>query len=50
LPLCQSNFKFEYLGEFETDFENVLGHESGALVGSIDKKNPDVENLVLLSI
>jgi hypothetical protein len=35
----QSNFKFEYLGEFETKFENNLGHESGAQVGSIHEKN-----------
>jgi hypothetical protein len=35
----QSNFKFEYLGEFETEFENILGHESGAQVGSIYEKN-----------
>ncbi len=35
----QSNFKFEYLGEFETEFENVLRHESGVQVGSIHEKN-----------
>jgi hypothetical protein len=23
----QSNFEFEYLGEFETEFENILGEE-----------------------
>jgi hypothetical protein len=34
----QSNLKFEYLGEFETEFENILGHESGAQVGSIHEK------------
>ena len=32
------NFKFEYLGEFETEFENILGYESGAKVGVIDEK------------
>jgi hypothetical protein len=26
----QSNFKFEYLGEFETEFENILESETGA--------------------
>jgi hypothetical protein len=45
----QSNFKFEYLGEFETEFEIILGHESGAQVGSIHKK-PEEKNLVLLSL
>jgi hypothetical protein len=34
----QSNLKFEYLGEFETEFDNILGHESGAQVGSIHGK------------
>jgi hypothetical protein len=34
----QSNFKFEYLGEFDTEFKNILGHESGAQVGSIPEK------------
>jgi hypothetical protein len=38
MPLCQSSFEFEYLGEFETDFENILVYESGAPVGSINKK------------
>ncbi len=45
----QSNFKFEYHGEFETEFENILRHEWGAQVGSIDEKN-QVKNLVLLSL
>jgi hypothetical protein len=35
----QSNFKFEDLGEFETKFENILGHESRAQVGSIHEKH-----------
>ncbi len=34
----QSNFEFEYLGEFETEFENILGLDSGAQEGSIDEK------------
>jgi hypothetical protein len=28
----QSNFEYEYLGEYETEFKNILGHESGAQV------------------
>jgi hypothetical protein len=32
----QSNFEFEYLGEFVTEFENILGYESGAQVCSFD--------------
>ncbi len=35
----QSNFKFEYLGEFETEFENILGHESEGQVVLIREKN-----------
>jgi hypothetical protein len=35
----QSNFKFEYLGEIETEFENILGQESGGQVVSIHEKN-----------
>jgi hypothetical protein len=35
----QSNFEFEYLGEFITEFENILGYESGAQMGLIDEKN-----------
>jgi hypothetical protein len=34
----QSNFEFEYLGEFETEFENFLGYKSGAQVCSFDGK------------
>ncbi len=34
----QSNFEYEYLGEFETEFKNILGHESGAPVCSFDGK------------
>ncbi len=32
----QSNFEYEYLSEFETEFKNILGHESGAQVCSFD--------------
>jgi hypothetical protein len=35
----QANFKFESLDEFETEFENILGNELGAQVGSIHEKN-----------
>ncbi len=35
----QSNFKFEYLCEFETEFENILRHESGGQVVLIHEKN-----------
>ncbi len=34
----QSNFEYEYIGEFETEFKNILGHESGAQVCSFDGK------------
>jgi hypothetical protein len=33
-----SNFDFEYIGEFETEFNKFLEYESGAQVGSIDRK------------
>ncbi len=35
----QSNFEYEYLGEFETEFKKILGHESGAQLSSFDGKN-----------
>ncbi len=31
-------FKYEYLREFETEFENILGCESGAHMGQFMKK------------
>jgi hypothetical protein len=34
----QSNFGFEYLGEFETEFKKILGYKSGAQVCSFDGK------------
>ncbi len=34
----QSNFEFEYIGEFETKFKTFLEYESGAQVGSIGRK------------
>ncbi len=34
----QSNFKFEYIGEFDTEFKTFLEYESGAQVGSIGRK------------
>jgi hypothetical protein len=33
----QSNFEYEYLGEFEIEFENTLGYESEDSVGTIDE-------------
>ncbi len=33
----QWNLAFEYIGEFETEFDNVL--EYGCQVGSVDGKN-----------
>ncbi len=35
----RTTFKFEYLLEFEPEFENVLGYELGAHMGSIHEKN-----------
>ncbi len=32
-------FEYEYLCEFETEFENILGCESGAHMRSIHEKN-----------
>jgi hypothetical protein len=34
----RTTFKFEYLREFEPEFEIVLGYESGAYMGSIHEK------------
>jgi hypothetical protein len=33
-----TNFKFEYLGEFEMEIKNILGLESRALMGLIHEK------------
>jgi hypothetical protein len=35
----RTTFEFEYLREFEPEFENVLGYELGAHIGSIHEKN-----------
>jgi hypothetical protein len=35
----RTTLKFEYLREFEPEFENVLGYELGAHLGSIHEKN-----------
>jgi hypothetical protein len=35
----QSNFKFEYFGEFETEFKTILEYESGAQVVLIGRKS-----------
>jgi hypothetical protein len=34
----QSNSEFEFLSEFEIEFKNILGYESGAQMGLIMKK------------
>jgi hypothetical protein len=34
----QSNFEFEYLGEFETEFENILEYKLGVHACSFDGK------------
>ncbi len=35
----QPNFELEYLGKFETEFENILGYGSQAQLGLTDGKN-----------
>jgi hypothetical protein len=35
----RTTLKFEYLREFELEFENVSGYELGAHMGSIHEKN-----------
>ncbi len=35
----QSNFEFEYIAEFVTEFENIPGYESGAQMGFVDETN-----------
>jgi hypothetical protein len=44
------SFEFELHGEFETEFENTLGYETGAQMGPIDEKTPKVENLALKAL
>jgi hypothetical protein len=34
----QSNFEFEYIGEFDTEYKAFLEYESGAQVASIGRK------------
>ena len=41
---------FEYLGENETKFENILTHWSVAQTGSNEEKKLGIENLVGLSL
>jgi hypothetical protein len=41
-------FEFEYLCECETEFENILGYDSGVHMGLITKRT-EAKNLVLLS-
>ncbi len=35
----RTTFKFEYLRELKPEFENVLGYQLGAHMGSIHEKN-----------
>jgi hypothetical protein len=35
----RTTLKFEYLREFESEFENFFGYELGAHMGSIHEKN-----------
>jgi hypothetical protein len=39
-----TTFKFEYLGEFKMDIENILGHKSAAHMGLIheEKQRPKI--------
>ncbi len=47
----QANIEFKNLGEFETEFVNILGYESGAKVYLIYcMEKPKVENPALLSL
>jgi hypothetical protein len=34
-----TTFEFEYLGEFEMEIKNILGHELGAHMSLIHEKN-----------
>jgi hypothetical protein len=38
--------EFDYIGELEFVFENILGSGSGDQVGSFDEKKLEVEKLV----
>jgi hypothetical protein len=46
---AESNFADEYLGEFETEFQNILGVNLGPRGNCLTKK-PGVENLMTLSL
>jgi hypothetical protein len=50
LYIGQSNFNFEYPDDLKVKCKRALGYGTGAQVGSIDEKKPDVKNLVLLSL
>jgi hypothetical protein len=39
-----TTFKFEYLGEFELEIKNILGHESGVAMGLIQEK-PEAKSM-----
>ena len=46
----QYHTKFEYLGENEAKFENILTHWSVTQAGSNDEKKLGIENLIGLSL
>jgi hypothetical protein len=46
----RTNFEFEELGEFQTEFEENLANATGAQMGSTDEKKPEEDNLALLSL
>ncbi len=49
IRLRGTTFEFEYLCEFETEFENNLESDSGVHMGLIHEKT-EAKNLVLLSL
>ncbi len=38
-PIAQNEFRIRKLGEYEIEFENDLGYETGDQMGSIGEKN-----------
>jgi hypothetical protein len=44
----RTTLKFEYLREFEPEFENVLVYEIGAHMGSIHEKNQGPKKKLVL--
>ncbi len=48
LQFTSTDFEYEYLHEFKTEFENILRCESEAHIESIHEKKTEIDNLVLL--